>query len=441
MGSSDVMMVGAFLAVALSAVFAAVFNPPPPKPGVVGIDLGTTYSVIALFHNGSVEVVPDHLNRNLTPSVVAFADQGRRVLVGYEAREYGLRHPESAVFDAKRYIGHKFAEETVQRDMRLVPFGVVDVGGNAHLRVASGGVELTLSPQTLGSHVLRKMMRQAEEYIGRPVLKAVLAVPADFTEEQRNATIEAGKLAGLEVLRVISEPTAAALAYGLQEMAAANILVYDFGGGTLDVSLLRLESGVFEVQAACGDEHLGGQDFNTGLVEYLLDEFHRQTGLRVTDSAVIDTLRNAVEAAKVALSADDKATLSIPRFYGGKALQRTLTREEVERVWGALFKRAIWPVQQVLEISGYEASEVDEIVLVGGTTRVPFIRRMIKDFFNKEPNSRVDPDQAVAWGTALQAGIMTDAKGIKMAATEHWKTSALRCNPLARPHRQQPVVS
>ena len=151
MGSSDVLMVGAFMAVALSAVFAAVFNPPPPKPGVVGIDLGTTYSVIALFHNGSVEVVPDHLNRNLTPSVVAFADQGRRVLVGYEAREYGLRHPESTVFDAKRYIGHKFAEESVQRDMRLVPFGVVDVGGNAHLRVASGGAELTLSPQTFGS--------------------------------------------------------------------------------------------------------------------------------------------------------------------------------------------------------------------------------------------------------------------------------------------------
>lgn len=432
MGSADLMMVSAFLAVALSAVFAAVFNPPPPKPGVVGIDLGTTFSVVALFHNGSVEVVPDHLNKLLTPSVVAFADGGK-VLVGHEAQAYGLKHPESVVFDAKRYIGHNFSEETVQRDKELVPFGVVDVGGKAHIQVTTGGKKLTMSPQTVGSHVLLKLKRQAEHYVGRQVLKAVLAVPADFTEEQRNATIDAGRMAGLDVLRVISEPTAAALAYGLQEMAAANILVYDFGGGTLDVSLLRLESGVFEVQAACGDEHLGGQDLNMGLLQYLLAKFHEQTGIRVTDDAAIDTLRNAVEGAKITLSSEDKASVNLPNFYQGKSFSHTLQRAEVERVWGSLFERAIWPVQQVLEISGYEPGEVDEIVLVGGTTRVPYIRKMMRDFFNKDPNWRIDPDQAVAWGTALQAGIMTDAKGIKMAATEHWKSSSLRCNPLARP--------
>jgi heat shock protein 5 len=293
----------------------------------------------------------------------------------------------------------------------------------------------------VGSFVLRKMKRQVEDHIGRPVLKAVLAVPADFTEEQRNATIEAGRLAGLDVLRVISEPTAAALAYGLQEMAAANILVYDFGGGTLDVSLLRLESGVFEVQAACGDEHLGGQDLNMKLLEYLLAKFHEQTGLRVNDDAAIDKLRNAVESAKIKLSTGDTAVVQIPNFYKGKALRHTLGRAEVEREWGTLFERAIWPVKQVLQISGYEPSEVDQVVLVGGTTRVPFIRNMMRDFFSKEPNWRINPDEAVAWGTALQAGIMTDAKGIKVAATEHWKSSALRCDPLARPHRLAPEIS
>ena len=229
MGNADVMMLGCILAVGMSAIFGAVFNPPPPKPGVVGIDLGTTFSVIAIFHNGSVEVVPDHQNKKLTPSVVAFAGQGK-VLVGHEAQQHGLKYPGSMVFDAKRYIGHKFAEETVQRDRELVPFEVVDVDGQAHMQVKSGEETLTMSPQTVGSHVLRKMKRQVEDYIGRPVLKAVLAVPADFTEEQRNATVEAGRMAGLDVMRIISEPTAAALAYGLQEMAAATILVYDFGG-------------------------------------------------------------------------------------------------------------------------------------------------------------------------------------------------------------------
>jgi heat shock protein 5 len=443
MGSADMLMLGAFLAVALSATFAAVFNPLPPKPGVVGIDLGTTFSVIAIFHNGSVEVVPDRSKKNLTPSVVAFPDSSLgKVLVGHEARAYGLQHPKAMVFDAKRYIGHNFTEETVQRDKALVPFDVVDVGGKAHLRVMAGDKKpLTMSPQQVGSHVLLKMKRQVEDYIGRPVLKAVLAVPADFTEEQRNATVEAGRLAGLDVLRVISEPTAAALAYGLQEMAAANILVYDFGGGTLDVSLLRLESGVFEVQAACGDEHLGGQDLNLKLLEYLLGKFHERTGMRVTDDAAVDRLRNAVELAKIELSSGDKAFVHVPNFYKGEAVRYTLSRAEVEREWGTLFERAIWPVKQVLELSGYEPSEVDQVVLVGGTTRVPYIRDMMRKFFNKEPNWRVDPDQAVAWGTALQAGILTDAKGIKVAATEHWKSSALRCNPLERPHRTAAEIS
>jgi len=410
-------MLGAFLAVALSASFVTL-NPPPPKPGVVGIDLGTTYSVIGIFHNGSVEVIPDHQGRQLTPSVVAFPD-AKRVLVGYEAREYGTKHPYAMVFDAKRYIGHDYTEETVQRDKELVPFKVVDVGGKSHIRVTTGeNMELTMSPQAVGHHVLDKMKRQVEDHIGRPVLKAVLAVPADFTEEQRNATAEAGRMAGLDVLRIISEPTAAALAYG-----------------TLDVSLLRLDNGVFEVQAACGDEHLGGQDLTTGLLEHLLAEFHAATGLRVTDEAAIDTLRNAVEAAKVKLSASESATVHVPGLYKGRAFERRLQRSEVERVWGKLFERALWPVQQVLEISGHDPSDVDEVVLVGGTTRVPYIRSMMRDYFSKEPNWRVDPDLAVAWGTALQAGIMTDAKGIKVAATEHWKSTALRCDPQARPHR------
>jgi molecular chaperone DnaK (HSP70) len=244
---AELLVSGAILSVVLSAVFAAVFNPLPPKAGVVGIDLGTTYSVISLFHNGSVEVVADDLGKVLTPSIVAFTPKG--VLVGYPAKEYGVKHPEAVVFDAKRLIGHRFDEDTVQHDKDLVPFEVVDVNGSAYIRVDVLGKSLTMSPQSVGAHVLRKLKQQVEKHIQRPVQKAVLAVPADFTEEQRNATRDAGIEAGLDVLRIISEPTAAALAYGLQRRAAANIIVYDFGGGTLDVSLLNLDGGVFEVLA------------------------------------------------------------------------------------------------------------------------------------------------------------------------------------------------
>ena len=246
MQQSELLVTGGILSVVLSAVFAAVFNPLPPKTGVVGIDLGTTYSVISLFHNGSVEVVADDLGKILTPSVVAFTPNG--VLVGYPAKEYGVRHPEAVVFDAKRLIGHRFDEDTVQHDKELVPFEVVDVNGSAFIKVNVMGKSLTMSPQSVGAHVLRKLRTQVEKYINRPVQKAVLAVPADFTEEQRNATRDAGIEAGLDVLRIISEPTAAALAYGLQRRAAATIVVYDFGGGTLDVSLLSLDGGVFEVR-------------------------------------------------------------------------------------------------------------------------------------------------------------------------------------------------
>jgi len=444
MGHPELLVTGGILSVVLSAVFAAVFNPLPPKPGVVGIDLGTTYSVIALFHNGSVEVVSDDLGKNLTPSVVAFTPNG--VLVGHPARDYGLEHPKSVVFDAKRLIGHRYDEDTVQHDKTLVPFEVVDVGGNAHIRVSAGGKQQTMSPESVGAHVLTKLKRQVEKYIGRPVLKAVLAVPADFTEEQRNATIDAGKQAGLDVLRIISEPTAAALAYGLQQMKAANILVYDFGGGTLDVSLLSLEGGVFEVVAACGDEHLGGEDLTQELLEWMLRDFKEETGLdALQDSAAVDTLRHQAERMKLALSDEQQVDVSVDNFFQGKPLAKHVTRQEAERVWDDLFARAMWPVEQVLQISGYERDEVDQIVLVGGTTRVPRVREMMAAYFGKQPNWQVDPDQAVAWGTAVQAGILTDAKGIKVAATEYWGSGAKKCDPLARPrtamHPPQRVVA
>mmetsp|Transcript_37312 Transcript_37312/g.88155 ORF Transcript_37312/g.88155 Transcript_37312/m.88155 type:complete len:441 (-) Transcript_37312:79-1401(-) len=430
---SEVLVTAGILAVVSSAVFAAVFNPLPPKPGVVGIDLGTTFSVIALFHNGSVEVVHDDLGKNLTPSTVAFLPSGD-VLVGHPANDYGKKHPESVVFDAKRLIGHRFDEDTVQHDKGLLPFGVVDVGGNAHIQVTVGGKKKTMSPESVGAHVLTKLKKQVEKYIGRPVLKAVLAVPADFTEEQRNATMDAGRQAGLDVLRIISEPTAAALAYGLQQMKAANILVYDFGGGTLDVSLLMLEGGVFEVVSACGDEHLGGEDLTQGLLEWLLAEFHRETGLSLMqDMSAVDKVRHAAEEAKLALSSKESVNIQVEDLREGKGLKRTVTRKDAEKVWEQLMIRAIWPVQQVLEISGYERSEVDQIVLVGGTTRVPKVREMLQEYFDKEPNWKVDPDQAVAWGTAVQAGILTDAKGIKVAATEYWGSGAKKCDPLARP--------
>jgi len=430
---SELLVTGGILSVVLSAVFAAVFNPLPPKPGVVGIDLGTTFSVIALFHNGSVEVVPDDLGKNLTPSTVAFLPNSG-VLVGHPAKEYGLKHPESVVFDAKRLIGHRFDEDTVQHDKLLFPFEVVEVQGNAHVRVKVGETHKTMSPESVGAHVLTKLKRQVEHYIGRPVLKAVLAVPADFTEEQRNATIDAGTQAGLEVLRVISEPTAAALAYGLQQMRAANILVYDFGGGTLDVSLLSLEGGVFEVVAACGDEHLGGEDLTQALLEWLLRRFEARHGVSLMrDMAAVDRVRHAAEDAKLALSRGDHAQITVDGLPGGHVIEEDMSRAEAEAVWGELFVRAVWPVEQVLALSGYERDDVDQVVLVGGTTRVPRVRELMAEFFGKEPNWRVDPDQAVAWGTAVQAGILTDAKGIKVAATEYWGSGAKKCDPLARP--------
>jgi len=430
---SELLVTGGILSVVLSAVFAAVFNPLPPKPGVVGIDLGTTFSVIALFHNGSVEVVPDDLGKNLTPSTVAFLPNSG-VLVGHPAKEYGLKHPESVVFDAKRLIGHRFDEDTVQHDKLLFPFEVVEVQGNAHVRVKVGETHKTMSPESVGAHVLTKLKRQVEHYIGRPVLKAVLAVPADFTEEQRNATIDAGTQAGLEVLRVISEPTAAALAYGLQQMRAANILVYDFGGGTLDVSLLSLEGGVFEVVAACGDEHLGGEDLTQALLEWLLQRFEARHGISLMrDMAAVDRVRHAAEDAKLALSRGDHAQITVDGLPGGHVIEEDMSRAEAEAVWGELFVRAVWPVEQVLALSGYERDDVDQVVLVGGTTRVPRVRELMAEFFGKEPNWRVDPDQAVAWGTAVQAGILTDAKGIKVAATEYWGSGAKKCDPLARP--------
>eukprot|EP00287_Rhodomonas_sp_CCMP768_P003579 CAMPEP_0196735910 /NCGR_PEP_ID=MMETSP1091-20130531/14153_1 /TAXON_ID=302021 /ORGANISM="Rhodomonas sp., Strain CCMP768" /LENGTH=447 /DNA_ID=CAMNT_0042079593 /DNA_START=164 /DNA_END=1505 /DNA_ORIENTATION=+ len=436
---SELLVTGGILSVVLSAVFAAVFNPLPPKPGVVGIDLGTTFSVIALFHNGSVEVVPDDLGKNLTPSTVAFLPNSG-VLVGHPAKEYGLKHPESVVFDAKRLIGHRFDEDTVQHDKLLFPFEVVEVQGNAHVRVKVGETHKTMSPESVGAHVLTKLKRQVEHYIGRPVLKAVLAVPADFTEEQRNATIDAGTQAGLEVLRVISEPTAAALAYGLQQMRAANILVYDFGGGTLDVSLLSLEGGVFEVVAACGDEHLGGEDLTQALLEWLLRRFEARHGVSLMrDMAAVDRVRHAAEDAKLALSRGDHAQITVDGLPGGHVIEEDMSRAEAEAVWGELFVRAVWPVEQVLALSGYERDDVDQVVLVGGTTRVPRVRELMAEFFGKEPNWRVDPDQAVAWGTAVQAGILTDAKGIKVAATEYWGSGAKKCDPLAAPAPPSPA--
>uniref|UniRef100_A0A6U4JUT1 Uncharacterized protein n=1 Tax=Hemiselmis andersenii TaxID=464988 RepID=A0A6U4JUT1_HEMAN len=433
MAHTELLITGGILAVVLSAMFAAFVNPLPPKPGVVGIDLGTTYSVIALFHNGSVEVVPDSQNKNLTPSVVAFPSHGG-VLVGHEARDYGKKQPQSVVFDAKRLIGHRFHEQTVQHDMALYPFEVVDANGSAHIRVTVQDKPVTMSPSDVGAHVLRKLKAQVEAHIKRPVVKAVLAVPADFTEEQRNATVAAGEAAGLEVLRIISEPTAAALAYGLQQIQSANILVYDFGGGTLDVSLLSLDGGVFEVVSACGDEHLGGEDFTQALLESAIQEFRQGGGADPShDPSAVDLLRRALEDAKIRLSNQQSLEVTLPNFFGGRTLHTILTREKAEEIWGELLERAVWPIEQVLSLAEYARDEVSQIVLVGGTTRVPKVRQLVRDFFGKEPNWSVDPDQAVAWGTAVQAGILTDAKGIKVAATEYWNTGSKRCVPRGRP--------
>merc|ERR1719432_241060 len=376
---------------------------------VIGIDLGTTYSCVGVFQNGKVEIIANDQGNRITPSYVAWDDAGER-LIGDAAKNQATINPENTVFDVKRLIGRKFNEKSVQADKKLFPFALVPKDDKPYVQVVlEGGEKKVFAPEEISAMVLTKMRSTAEAFLGSEVKHAVVTVPAYFNDAQRQATKDAGTISGMTVQRIINEPTAAAIAYGLDKKAEKNILVYDLGGGTFDVSLLTIDNGVFEVVATNGDTHLGGEDFDQRVMQHFMKIFQKKHGKDMSkDKRSIQKLRREVEKTKRALSSTHQGRVEIEALYDGVDFSETLTRARFEEINNDLFKNTLGPVKQVLEESGLKKNQIDEIVLVGGSTRIPKVQQLIKDFFNgKEPNRGINPDEAVAYGAAVQAGILS----------------------------------
>merc|ERR1719182_114938 len=391
------------------AAFSAVAKEEEKKIDgpVIGIDLGTTYSCVGIYKNGRVEIIPNDQGNRITPSYVAFTEDER--LIGEAAKNQATVNPAQTLFDVKRLIGRRFKDSTVQKDIKLLPFSIVDQGGKPQISVKVNGEQKVMPPEEVSSMVLVKMKETAENYLGKEVKHAVITVPAYFNDAQRQSTKDAGSISGMNVLRIINEPTAAAIAYGLDKKSEQNILVYDLGGGTFDVSLLTIDNGVFEVVATNGDTHLGGEDFDQRVMQHFIkifDKKHKKDMAK--DKRSIQKLRREVEKAKRALSSTHQARVEIEALFDGIDFSETLTRARFEEINNDLFKNTLGPVKQVMEDSGLKKTQIDEIVLVGGSTRIPKIQQLIKDFFNgKEPNRGINPDEAVAYGAAVQAGILS----------------------------------
>jgi len=375
----------------------------------VGIDLGTTYSCVGVWQNDRVEIIANDQGNRTTPSYVAFTDSER--LIGDAAKNQVAMNPHNTIFDAKRLIGRKFGDADVQSDMKHWPFKVVDVGTKPMLQVEYKGESKTFSPEEISSMVLLKMKETAEAYLGKEVKSAVVTVPAYFNDSQRQATKDAGVIAQLNVLRIINEPTAAAIAYGLDKTGQGekNILIFDLGGGTFDVSLLSIDDGIFEVKATAGDTHLGGEDFDNRMVNHFVEEFKRKTKKDLSKNArALRRLRTACERAKRTLSSAAQTNIEIDSLFEGIDFYTSVTRARFEELCADLFRGTLDPVERVLRDSGMDKSTVHEIVLVGGSTRIPKIQKLVSDFFNgKEPNKSINPDEAVAFGAAVQAAILT----------------------------------
>jgi len=382
-------------------------------PGaVIGIDLGTTYSCVAVMENGKVHVISNDQGNRITPSYVAFTENGER-LIGDAAKNQLTSNPENTIFDAKRLIGREWNDKSVQSDAKYFPFKITKKNDKPLISVQSGEEAKTLTPEEVSAMVLTKMKQTAEEYLGKNVSKAVVTVPAYFNDAQRAATKDAGIIAGLDIIRIINEPTAAALAYGLDKSSTEerNVLVFDLGGGTFDVSLLSITDGVFEVLATNGDTHLGGEDFDQRVMEHFLKLIKKKSGKDISkDSRATQKLRREVEKAKRALSSSHQTRIEIESLVDGNDFSETLTRAKFEELNMDLFKNTMKPVQQVLNDAELTKKDIDDIVLVGGSTRIPKIKQLIKEFFNgKEPRSGVNPDEAVAEGAAVQACILSGA--------------------------------
>ncbi|NXJ54433.1 HSP13 protein, partial [Spizaetus tyrannus] len=450
----------AILALLLAGYLAQQYLP-MPTPKVIGIDLGTTYCSVGVFlpGTGEVKVIADENGHNSIPSIVSFTD--REVYVGYDGLDLADSNPQNTIYDAKRFIGKIFTSEELKNESSRYPFKIFNNNGSAEFSVTTNET-FRITPEHIGSQLLLKLKRMAEDYLGMPVSKAVISVPAEFDERQRNSTIKAANLAGLNVLRVINEPTAAAMAYGLHKADVFNVLVVDLGGGTLDVSLLNKQGGMFLTRAMAGNNKLGGQDFNQRLMLYLYDQLHQMYGSLPTRKEETHRLRQAVEAVKLNLTVHEAATLRVlltmperklikelpesevktNTVLKGKPLQRTkelknlgdtskvennfvkvvfeteISRKLFEMLNEDLFEKILVPIEQVLKEGHLRKAEVDEIVLVGGSTRIPQIRKVIRDFFGKEPNTSVDPDLAVVMGVAIQAGIVGGSWPLQVSAIE-----------------------
>ena len=374
---------------------------------VLGIDLGTTNSAMAVIEAGEPTVLDNHEGSRLTPSVVAIAKNGER-LVGQIAKRQAVTNPENTVFSIKRLMGRKFDDPEVQRMMKSVPYKITRAE-NGDVRVVLGGREY--SPQEISAMILQKLRADAESRLGEKVTQAVITVPAYFNDAQRQATKDAGTIAGLEVLRIINEPTAASLAYGLEKKGEQMIAVYDLGGGTFDISILQLGEDIIEVRATNGDTHLGGDDFDQRIIDWLADEFRKETGIDLrNDRMALQRLKEAAEKAKIELSSTQQTEINLPFITadasGPKHLVITLTRATLEKLVGDLIERTRGPVMKALEDAGVKASEVNEVVLVGGQTRMPAVIELVKKIFGKEPHKGVNPDEVVAIGAAIQAGVL-----------------------------------
>jgi molecular chaperone DnaK len=374
---------------------------------VIGIDLGTTNSCVSVMDGKTAKVIENSEGTRTTPSIIAFGDDGER-LVGQPAKRQAVTNPEGTLFAVKRLMGRRYSDPLVEKDKKLVPYKIIS-GPNGDAWVEADGEKY--SPSQISAMVLQKMKETAEAYLGEKVDKAVITVPAYFNDAQRQATKDAGKIAGLEVLRIINEPTAAALAYGLDKKDGKTIAVYDLGGGTFDVSVLEIGDGVFEVKSTNGDTFLGGEDFDMRLVTYLADEFKKDQGIDLRgDKLALQRLKEAAEKAKIELSSSTQTEINLPFITadakGPKHLALKLTRAKFENLVDDLVQRTVEPCRAALKDAGLKANEIDEVVLVGGMTRMPKIQEIVKSFFGKEPNKGVNPDEVVAMGAAIQAGVL-----------------------------------
>ncbi len=411
---------------------------------VIGIDLGTTNSCVAVMEGKSAKVIENAEGARTTPSMVAFTEAGER-LVGQAAKRQAVTNPENTFFAIKRLIGRRMSDPMVEKDKDLVPYKIIG-GDNGDAWVESRGKKY--APSQISAFILQKMKETAEAYLGETVTQAVITVPAYFNDSQRQATKDAGKIAGLEVLRIINEPTAAALAYGLERKGSGTIAVYDLGGGTFDISVLEIGDGVFEVKSTNGDTFLGGEDFDKRIIDYLADEFKKEQGIDLrNDRLALQRLKEAAEKAKIELSSSMQTEVNLPFITadqnGPKHLNIKLTRAKLEALVDDLIQKTIEPCRNALKDAGLKASEINEVILVGGMTRMPKVIETVKQFFGKEPNRGVNPDEVVAIGAAIQAGVLQGrgqgrAAARRDPAVARHRDAGRRLHPPDRPQHHDP---